>query len=423
VRHAIGDCSAVVAGGHEYDGREIAPLDEGEVRRAAEVMRERRVQATAICSVFSPVRADHEQHAAEICREVLGPDVPLTLSHEIGSIGLLERENAACLNAAVANVAAAAIQALRRAAADAGLHHAKLYLTQNDGTLMSTDYALRFPVRTIACGPTNSIRGATFLTAERDAIIVDIGGTTTLVGVSLRGFPRESAVAVEIGGVRTNFRMPDLLAVGCGGGTVVHVKNGKAKLGPESTGYELVHRGLSWGGDTLTTTDVALAAGYAQVDDPACQPHRLSHVDPQLVPQIVALISQTVRDAVDRMRTNPEPMPMILVGGGGIILSPASYDRIKGVARVIRPTHFQYANAVGAAIAQVSGEVDRLFALDQVSRDDALRQAKEMARQEAVKAGANAGTVEIVEVDEVPLAYLPGNAIRIRVKAVGALVS
>ena len=90
---------------------------------------------------------------------------------------------------------------------------------------------------------------------------------------------------------------------------------------------------------------------------------------------------------------------------------------------MIKPEHFEAANAVGAAIAQVSGEIDRAAALgaDPGGRDRVLNAAKADAVARAVAAGADPATVRIVEVEDVPLAYLPGNAIRLRVKAAGEL--
>ena len=88
---------------------------------------------------------------------------------------------------------------------------------------------------------------------------------------------------------------------------------------------------------------------------------------------------------------------------------------------MVKPPHFEAANAVGAAIAQISGEVDRVYALANMSRDAAVADAKAEAIAKAIAAGAAADTVQIVDVEDVPLAYLPGNATRIRVKAVGDL--
>lgn len=422
LKQVIGGIWYIAHGGHEYDGRELSKLREDEVRKYARDMKLKGVEAVAICGVFSPVNPEHEKKAYEIVKEELGPNVPITLSHEIGSIGLVERENAAVLNAAVVKVAESAINAFIKAMKEAGIEKAQLYLTQNDGTLMSVDYARRYPIRTIASGPTNSIRGAAFLTGLTDGIIVDIGGTTTLVGMIVKGFPRESAIAVEIGGVRTNFRMPDLISIGCGGGSIVkHTPKG-VEVGPESVGYELVIKGIAWGGDTLTATDIALASGYAKIDDPKIDLKRLSHLDAGLTREAVAKIIKNVEECIDRIKTSPEPLPVVLVGGGGIIIPPYYYEKLKGASKVIRPEHFQYANAIGAAIAQVSGEIDRVFSLEQLSRDEAIKTAKLMAIEEAIKAGARPGTVEVVDVDEIPLAYLPGNAVRIRAKACGSLV-
>lgn len=74
---------------------------------------------------------------------------------------------------------------------------------------------------TFASGPTNSMRGAAFLSGVQDDIVIDIGGTTTDVGVLKGGFPRQASARVKIGGVNTNFQMPDVLSVGLGGGSVI----------------------------------------------------------------------------------------------------------------------------------------------------------------------------------------------------------
>jgi N-methylhydantoinase A/oxoprolinase/acetone carboxylase beta subunit len=127
-------------------------------------------------------------------------------------------------------------------------------------------------------------------------------------------------------------------------------------------------------------------------------------------------MTRKLTDAVERMRLTPDRVPVLVVGGGGILVP----DKL-GELDVVRPPHHAVANAIGAAIAQVSGEVDRVFALAGTSRDAALAQARQEAIDRAIAAGAMQGSVEIVDVEDVPLAYLPGNASRIRVKAVGDL--
>lgn len=413
LREKLGKYVYIVQGGHEFDGREIMPLDEQELYRIAEEVKGQ-VDSVAITSVFSPVSRSHEERAAKIIKEVLGEELPVSLSCEIGSVGLLERENATILNASVVNVAKTTINGFVNALREEGIQDARVFLGQNDGTLMSVDYALKYPILTVACGPTNSLRGASYLSGHDNAIVVDVGGTTTDVGVLVGSFPRESSLAVEIGGARTNFRMPDLVSVGLGGGTIVRIQeNGEFTVGPDSVGYRLTEKALVFGGDTLTTTDVIVALGKAEIGDS----EKVRHLDRALLETIYEEMTSMVELAVDRMKTSADPVPVILVGGGSILV-PAT---LEGASEVIRPKNHGVANAIGSAIAQVSGQVERVFSLDELGREKTLELAKQMAVNEAVEAGADPNTCDIVDIEDVPLAYLPGNATRVRVKAAGEL--
>lgn len=396
-------------GGYEFDGREISAFDPDEIKRVAADIAAKGITAIAVSSVFSPVNPQMEKEAAAILeQEISGAHV--TLSSEIGRIGLLERENAAILNACLRQLAKETVAAFKRAIAELGIS-APLYLTQNDGTLMSAEFAEQYPVLTFASGPTNSMRGAAFLSGLKDAMVVDIGGTTSDVGALTHGFPREASVAVDIGGVRTNFRMPDVYSFGLGGGSLV--KRDPLTIGPQSVGYRITEQALVFGGDILTTTDIAVAAGIASIGDPA----RVAHLDRAFVQEALERIQVMVETAVDRMKTSAEPVPVIIVGGGSILISRT----LAGASEMVKPPHYEAANAVGAAIAQISGEVDRVYSLDGKSRDAALDDAKSEASAKAIEAGADPKTVQIVDVEDVPLTYLPGNATRIRVKAVGDL--
>jgi N-methylhydantoinase A/oxoprolinase/acetone carboxylase beta subunit len=288
---------------------------------------------------------------------------------------------------------------------------APFYISQNDGTLMNADFAADHPVLTFASGPTNSMRGAAFLSGLKDAIVIDVGGTTTDIGVLQRGFPRVAALAVSIGGVRTNFRMPDTLSIGLGGGSLI--RTDPVKVGPQSVGYELITKGKVFGGDILTATDIVVAAGKADIGDAS----KVNGLDRGLMAAVEDRIEEMVNVSVDRMKTSAAAVPVIIVGGGSILIQRP----VAGASEIVKPNHFAVANAIGAAIAQIGGETDRIFSLAEMSRDHALAQAKQEATDRAVIAGADAYTVEIVEVEEVPLAYLPGNATRIMVKAVGDL--
>ncbi|MFI5696933.1 hydantoinase/oxoprolinase N-terminal domain-containing protein [Kribbella sp. NPDC051586] len=409
---AISGRSYLAHGGHEFDGRHIAELDEDELRRHAGDMVKHGVRSVAISSVFSPVSNEFELRAAEILRSELGDDVAISLSHEIGRIGLLERENATIINAALRELAASIVDGLSGAVAGHGIS-APLYLSQNDGTLMDVDFARRYPVATFASGPTNSMRGAALLSGLDTCAVIDVGGTTSDVGVLTHGFPREATTEVDVAGVRTNFRMPDVLSIGIGGGSLVASGNDSVTVGPRSVGYRLTEEALVFGGKTLTATDIAVAAGRAEVGDAAA----VADLDPTLVKAALARVAADIADAVERMRTSPDPLPVVAVGGGSILLP----DDLPGSLAVHRPDHFAVANAIGAAIAQVGGEVDRVYAIDPGRRDAVVDEARQEAVDRAIAAGADPAAVRIVDFDEVPIPYLPGNATRIRCKAVGDL--
>jgi N-methylhydantoinase A/oxoprolinase/acetone carboxylase beta subunit len=404
LRAALGEHVHLCHGGHEFDGRRISPVDPDELRRVAADFADKGIATVAISSVFSPVNAEAEQEAAEVIAAEL-PAAAISLSHELGRMGLLERENATIMNACLRELATHIVAAFHAALAELGID-APVYLSQNDGTLMSVDFAERYPVATFASGPTNSMRGAAFLSGLADCAVVDIGGTTSDVGILQAGFPREASVAVDIGGVRTNFRMPDVLSLGIGGGS--HVSG--AEVGPQSVGYELTSQSRVFGGDVLTATDLAVAVGLADIGDR----ERVRDIDPA---QALARIGERIAETVDRMKTSPDPIPVVVVGGGSILLG----DSLQGASELVKPERFAVANAIGAAIAQVGGEVDRIVALEGTTREAALAEAKAEAVDRAVAAGADRDAVRVVDVDDVPIAYLPGNATRIRVKAVGDL--
>lgn len=406
---AVSVGETIVDGGIEFDGRDLSPLDTDAIARFLGRVGGA-VEGVAITSVFAPVSPRHELQAADVVKRELG-EVHVSLSHEIGSIGLLERENATILNEALAGVARDVADAMRGALAVHGLRP-NTFFAQNDGTLMGLDLALRYPVLTIGSGPANSIRGAAFLTGTSDSLVVDVGGTSTDVGVLANGFPRESSQGVEIGGIRTNFRMPDLVTIALGGGTVVSRDPRGVRIGPRSVGYLLQRDALVFGGSTPTLTDSAVAAGRAALGDPKLVvPHR------RLLAEALARADVMLAEAIDRMKTSRGDRALIAVGGGSILVP----DQIPGVSEVIRPEHFDAANAVGAAIASVSGQVDRIFHIGADGRQAILDDACDEAREHAVAAGADPGTVRIVDMEEIPLAYLNSPAVRVRVKAAGAL--
>jgi N-methylhydantoinase A/oxoprolinase/acetone carboxylase beta subunit len=412
MRRLVDGGAALVGGGVNFDGTPIAPLDGSAIRAACRGWRRAGIGAVAISSVFALVDARMEVEAAGIVAEEM-PGVAVSLSHRIGRTGLLARENAAILNASLHRLGADTVAAFGAAFAGLGLS-CPLYLTQNDGTLMAAEFAGRYPVFTIASGPTNSMRGAAFLTGLRDAAVIDIGGTTTDVGMLVAGFPRSRSEGAEIGGVPTNFRVPDVHSFGLGGGSLVRTSP-RLSIGPDSVGFRLPERAICLGGDALTATDIAVAAGLLHLGDPS----RLKHFDVGLIGAALARMKADVEDVIDRMKPTSDPIPAILVGGGSALIQ----GHLEGTSMALRPDHFGSANAIGAAIAQVSGEIDSVVSLDGTTREAALDRIIAEARLRAVEAGAAEASVALADLEETPLSYLPGNAVRIAAKVVGDLAA
>ena len=379
------------------------------MRCVARAIRKSGIRSVAVASIFSPLDPGCEERArAILCEEC--PDANVTMSHHLGRIGLLERENAALLNAALIDLARKTVASFVEAISVSGIA-APLFLTQNDGTVMQAEMATALPVMSFASGATNSMRGAAFLSGLSDAMVIDVGGTTTDVGQLRRGFPREANSVVEVGGVRTLFRMPDLLSVGLGGGSLVETD--PIAVGPKSVGYRLISEGLVFGGDTLTATDVAVAAGVALIGDGRA----VAHLRRDLVQRALDRARAIIEDSVDRMKTDSRELPLIAVGGAAFLVP----HRVEGISHVIQVPYGDCANAVGAAIAQISGETDQIYR--DLSREEAITAAETQARDRAVSAGADRHTLRTVDIEDMPLAYLPGKTLRVRVRVAGEMAS
>ena len=389
----------LVGGGYQFDGSEIESVSHAEIIHCVEQLKKAREKNIVVSGIFSPVRQQQEDKVVELIRD-LYPEASITASHQVGKIGLLERENAAILNESIKDLCRETIIGLRNALADIGLS-CPMYLTQNDGTIIDEEQAMQFPVMTFASGMTNSMRGAAFLSSLSDAIVVDIGGTSTDVGVLLKGFPREASSEVMVGGVKTNFRMPDVISIGLGGGSYVNeTKDAKGDIrvtvGPRSAGYNIRNEALVFAKPTdtninrkITATDIAVASNIATLEVANIQ--NLRQLQSEIIDKAIHDIHDKVSSCIDQMRFNDRDLPLILVGGGSILIDKKF--KFGGISEVITPDHFDVANAVGAALSQISVTVDRVVDLGNYSKikehsDDPSKdneKADEEARKEIVE--------------------------------------
>lgn len=301
-----------------------------------------------------------------------------------------------------------------------GLSSCPLFLTQNDGTMLDAAAAARLPIRTFSSGVTNSMRGAAYLSgygrdseAEKPAIVVDIGGTTTDVGVLLpSGLPRQASAYVSIARVKVNYSMPQIHSIGLGGGSIIERGDtGLVQVGPRSVGHDL-NKSLVFGGQVTTATDVAVASGRATVGDISF----VEKIDSNLLADAKAQIGKLLEEAIDTVKTSPEPILVFMTGGGSVIAP----DIIQGASKVIKPPFFDCCNAVGAACSGVGATIDTIHSLGQQNVKDATEALKQQAIDLAEAAGASRETAQIVKVDMIPIPYLE-NQVRAVITAIGDL--
>jgi N-methylhydantoinase A/oxoprolinase/acetone carboxylase beta subunit len=222
LRQALSGGEAIVKGGADVDGR-VQALGEEEVVRFLSTVAGR-VEGLAVTGVFSLVAPEQERAVAELARRELGADVHASLSHEIGSLGLLERENATILNAGLVGEAQRLATTFQAGLAAEGVD-AEPFFARNDGTVMAIDYARRFPSLLIGSGPAGGIRAAAFLSGVGDGLVVDVGSAVATIGTLANGFPRQSAIGGALVGVPVNLRMPDLFTVPLDGdASAVHAR-------------------------------------------------------------------------------------------------------------------------------------------------------------------------------------------------------
>ncbi|EFY95440.2 hydantoinase [Metarhizium robertsii ARSEF 23] len=438
LRSILDGGSFFLDGGLEFNGEQILPLDYEQIRQATRHLIHQGVRSAAIVGVFSPI--DHVSPQEETCRKIMlevDSDLDITISRDIGPVGLLERENATILNSAILRTARRLIKGFKRAIAVLGLQ-CPLYLSRNDGTIIAADEASNLPITTFASGPTNSMIGAAFLagygrrsvstnnhakgvktngdSSESQVLVVDIGGTTTDVCALLpSGFPRLAPGFTEVGGVRTAFSMPEVRSVGLGGGSIVQVdaETEHVTLGPASVGNLLTQQALVFGGRTMTATDIVAAMGKTELGHPSL----VSEIPAIVVEAARKRIKKILEDVIEQMKFSAAPVHVLLVGGGALLVT----ESLEGVERCIRPMHSEAANAVGAAISEVSGDVDLIEALKGRSEKALVAAACEKAIGLAIERGATADDVRIVQITKTPLQYVNNGAIRIQVRAVGKL--
>ena len=226
-----GDPVIHLAGGHSHTGGEIAPLDAAALMQALKGLEG--VTGFAVAARFATRNPAHEIAAAEAIRAAT--DMPVTCSHELSAaLGGPKRALTAVLNARLIGMIAGLITAVEVHLQARGIV-ARLMVVRGDGALIPAEMARSRPIETILSGPAASVAGAGWLTDVKDALISDIGGTTTDICQLQDGRPRIDPQGAMVGGFRTMVEAVAMRTWGLGGDSTVSVVeglDGGLRLGP-----------------------------------------------------------------------------------------------------------------------------------------------------------------------------------------------
>lgn len=207
--------ASFVRGEMTIGGTELVPVDPAEVRAVVDEMLQAGVDAFAVSGYAGVKNPSHElaikQIIASRCK------LPVICGHELSSrLNFVNRANTAILNARLLPLVRELLDAVENSLVGRGVR-ATTMVVKGDGSLVNRRTALERPIETILSGPAASVSGAKHLTGLRDAIILDMGGTTTDTAIIEDGLVRVDPEGARVGGWRTSVEAADISTVGLGG--------------------------------------------------------------------------------------------------------------------------------------------------------------------------------------------------------------
>lgn len=225
------DETVLLRGKIDIKGRIMQGLEEKEVLDAIEKFRGK-VDAAAISGYASVRNPSHELFIKNKIRDIL--QIPVVCAHELtSSLGFYERTVTAILNASLIPILGELISATKKVLEKKHIK-APIMIVKGDGSLMHESRAKEKPIETILSGPAASIIGGTFLTGQTDAIIVDMGGTTTDVACIEEGAAKIREEGATVGGWLTRVKAADVWTFGIGGDSLLRLNhNGQLEVGPQ----------------------------------------------------------------------------------------------------------------------------------------------------------------------------------------------
>ena len=417
----------IVSGAIDHRGRVISSLDEKEIRGLANEMKERGIRHVGVVGKFSVRNPLHEIQI----QNILGDSFEriFTGHTAAGSLNFHRRIATTYLNAATYPIHRNFFEAVSRSLGDRGLQ-VPIYILKADGGTISLEASMHFPGQTILSGPAASVMGSVaFTPSDADAMVLDIGGTTTDIAVIRNQVPQLHPLGARIAGYRTLIRSLETQSIGIGGDSVVRITDGEIQIGPERNGAA-----MAYGGPQPTPTDALFVLGKNNGGDR--QKALLgfqslataSGMGPEAVArQVFELACRTILEEANSLvrRINNRPVytlhemqeesrirpAHLLVMGGPAVYFAEQMARMTDFTVQVVP-RAPVANAIGAALARTTCEVtlfsdteigtalapeeDFALKVDKGFTDhDALQAATELLKKKARQMGAVMPELEI----------------------------
>lgn len=221
----------VLPGGHNIDGYPKEELDLDKTRQAISELKGQ-VEAVAISGYLSIRNPEHELAVMGLVNEIL--NLPAVCAHQLTtSLGFQERTVTAVLNARLIPIITELIESVKKVLAEKEIN-APIMMVKGDGCMMGEALAREKPIETILSGPASSIIGATFLTDTPEALVLDMGGTTTDIAILKNGVPKINKEGATVGGWLTRVKAAQIYTYGLGGDSYIQIdKKNEIRIGPQ----------------------------------------------------------------------------------------------------------------------------------------------------------------------------------------------
>ncbi len=430
---ACGDENFFISGYVDHRGKVVDALDTTEIEEAIMQLNDKKVESYGVVSKFSTRNPNHELAIEEMILEK--SSAPITIGHRMsGELNFPRRVFTSYLNSAIYKTFQGFAHDIKKSLEKEGID-APLFILKADAGTMNIKSAEEKPVETILSGPAASFLGmSSLLPTEEDAILLDMGGTTTDIFFLADGVPLFEPLGIKIDTYNTLVRAVYSVSIGLGGDSHIKVIDGELKIGPKRAGYP-----IAFGGPEPTPTDAMVVLGLLEEGNRDKAYGAMEALGKELditaeataefvLNQVGELIQQKVNELLAKINSQPvytvkellddkkiEPKEIQIIGGPAQVLAPMLEEKIQLPTRY--PKNYQVANAIGAALAKTTTEitmladtgqgtlsVPELGIYERIGRKytlaDAKARALELLEEAALAMGADQASLETEIIEE-----------------------